>query len=138
MSKIKNKDDLTINDFECSFREIPELFFNKTPDKFKSGRYHGSCFWEHSGFGKTRFFVAAYIDFNYKPFLKIGLSQEEIVKKCVEYLNLKPPRKRKPLFGALECHQYEFKKDEKGYFIVVLLSTDEHNSKHFWGQGIRI
>jgi len=125
---------------ECRLRDISGV-----GSETKKGRYHGSNFWDLNGFAKNRWVVAAYIDFDSTDQLSQSapwMSEEEIVKECIEYLNQPPKReqyekKRKsPLYGNLDLYQYTFRKDarERDY-IEVLLTTDQKKNTHFWGKG---
>jgi len=127
---------------KCDLRDICA-----TGTDTRKGRYHGSNFWDLKGFAKDRWVVAAYIDFESDTELSPSqapswMSEEEIVKECIEYLN-QPPRRLKyekkktdPLYGNLSLYQYTFRKDGKGRsYIEVLLTTDQKKNKYFWGKG---
>jgi hypothetical protein len=125
---------------KCSLRDIAA-----TGTEIRKGRYHGSNFWDLDGFARDRWVVGAYIDFEYEDQLAQSppwVSEEDIVKECVEFLN-QPPERQKyekkhsaPLYGNLDVYQYTFKRDDHGRdYIEVLLTTDQPKNKYFWGKG---
>ena len=125
---------------KCSLRDI-----EGTGSEMRKGRYHGSNFWDLEGFGKDRWVVGAYIDFDCDDQLAQSppwMSEEEVVQECLEYLNQPPERRQyekkntSPLYGKLGLYQYTFRKNRTGRpYIEVLLTTNEKKNKHFWGKG---
>ena len=104
------------------------------------GRYHGSCFWDVKDFGSKKWVVAAYI----KPEDDDCLDQEsieEITRKCIEFLNQPPPRKKyakrqpKPKYGKLEYYNSKLIERRGEKCISVLFVVDDRKSKLFWGKG---
>ena len=100
----------------------------------KLGWYHGSHF-AIPEFGRSMWVVGAEINIDYSKYLEEGLTEEDVFGGCVNYLNMPPPRKRKPLYGILEAYRYQFREDEQGPYISVLLTINQKNNKHFWGKG---
>lgn len=131
------------NFISCEWREIPEFFYSREGQPKKKARYHGSVFSQVGGFGSKKWVICGYLDIDYSPYLKEGLSEEEIARRCIEYLNKPPERKKyqkkktKPLYGNLSLYDYKFKNDGAPYIEVVVV-TDERKNKNFWGQGISI
>jgi len=124
---------------KCTLRDI-----EAAGSEAKKGRYHGSNFWDLKGFAQDRWVVGAYIDFDSDDQLAQSppwMSEEEIVKECVDYLNEPPPRqkyekkKTDPLYGNLSLYQYTFRHDGTRTYIEVLLTTDQKKNQHFWGKG---
>ena len=122
---------------KCELRDIPAV---KGPE-MRKGRYHRSNFWDVKGFGKERWIVGAYIDFNGDDFPP-WFTETEIVEGCLVYLNTPPPRKKyekaltHSLYGKLSTYQYTFKRDSGGSpYIEVMLITDERTNNNFWGKG---
>ena len=106
--KVAAKAPITDRVIECSLREMAE--FGKilptwNPNDRKRGRYSGSRY--NTG-SKDRYPVLAYIDGDFASYLEEGLSPEEIVWACINFLNTPPPRKKfakrqpKPLYGTLD------------------------------------
>ena len=81
---------------ECALREMGE-YGNALPDYSKrkrQGKYHGSDFYGMvPGYGIKKWVVGVYIDVDYSQHLS-DMSEEEIVKECIKYLNQPPPRKK--------------------------------------------
>tara|TARA_Y100000296_G_C5161522_1_gene252151 strand:+ start:1132 stop:1572 length:441 start_codon:yes stop_codon:yes gene_type:complete len=128
---------------KCELREMAQ-YGKYLPDykKTKHGRYI-SCNFSFKTFNIKHWVVGAYIDVDHSRYLEEGLTEEEIVKQCIEYLNQAPPRKKyqkkkpQPSYGVLNelPLRYSFKTDEEGTYIEALLITDQRKSKKFWGQG---
>ena len=107
--------------------------------KTKSGRYHGSMFWNLPGFASKKWVVAARI--RVEDSIPPSVTDEDLISGCIEFLNTPPPRKkfqrriRKPKYGRLELHRAKVIRRDGDMFISALLITEERNSKHFWGRG---
>jgi len=122
---------------KCTLRDMP----SRGNAEIRQGRYHGSNFWDIKGFGKNKWVVGAYIDFNESD-VPPWMSEDEILKGCIEYLNEPPPRRKyekrasTALYGTLDVYQYHFKSgDDRASYIEVMLITDQPKNKHFWGKG---
>ena len=108
----------------------------------KLGRYHGSNF-NFKTFGTAHWVVGVYINVDHGKYLEEGLTKEDVMRGCIEYLNQPPPRKKyqkkkpQPLYGTLEemPYYYRFKTDDEGEYIEALLITDQRKNKQFWGAG---
>ena len=128
---------------ECSLRDQRE-YGSLLPDwsegKTKKGRYHGSSF-AVEGFGFSCWAIGVYIDVEHSRHIEEGLTDEEILKGCVEYLNKPPPRKKYqkrksvPLYGKLTPGQFRLKQDESGEYIEAILFTDQRKNRLMWGSG---
>jgi hypothetical protein len=125
----------------CKWREIPEFLYSRKGQPNRKARYHGSVFSQVKDFGSKRWVVCGYLEIDYEPYLREGVSKEEVARRCIEYLNRPPDRKKyqkkkvKPLYGSLTLYDYKFKNDGAPYIEVVVV-TDERKNKNFWGQGI--
>jgi len=110
--------------------------------KTRLGAYLG-CNFNFKTFGTKHWVVGVYINIDHSRYTEEGLSKEDIVKQCIEYLNQPPPRKKYqkkkpvPLYGNLEDLplRYSLREDEEGAFIEALLITDQKKNRKFWGQG---
>jgi len=125
----------------CSLRDM-----NFTGSEVRKGRYHGSNFRDVKGFGKNRWVIGAYIDFDCASELgqsPAWMSEEEVISDCIKYLNEVPKRKKyekkkpKPPYGNLSLYRYTFKRNEgaRRNYIEVLLITDQKKNPNFWGKG---
>ena len=131
---------------ECSLREMGE-YGRALPDynkRRRQGKYHGSDFYGTvPGYGIKKWVVGVYIDVDYQSHLDDYTSEEDIVKRCIEFLNQPPPRKKyqkkksQPLYGNIDETpvRFSFKQDDDGTFIEALLITDQKKNKKFWGAG---
>ncbi|MCK5641063.1 MAG: hypothetical protein KAJ19_09710, partial [Gammaproteobacteria bacterium] len=102
-------------------------------DRKKLGRYSGGNL-NVEGFGYKNWVVLAYIvpDKPIREYLEDGLTKQEIVEGCVEFLNQPPTKRaRKPRYGKLSCNAFYFLEDK----ISVSLVIDQRNNKYFWGRG---
>tara|TARA_R100001082_G_scaffold104254_1_gene75444 strand:- start:771 stop:1220 length:450 start_codon:yes stop_codon:yes gene_type:complete len=130
---------------ECCLREQSE-YGSLLPDygkRKREGKYHGSEFYDTvPGYGVKKWVVGVYIDIDYSQHLD-SMSEEEVVKGCIEYLNQPPPRKKyqkkkpQPLYGNLDSEplRYWVGEDADGKYIGALLVTDQRKNKKFWGVG---
>ena len=130
---------------ECSLRQMEEygsLLPNWSEGK-KSGIYLGSNY-VYPMYGAKRWAIGVYVDVEYDKHREQGLSDEEIVKQCVEFLNEPPARKKYqkkkpvPTYGVLDdaAHLFRFKRDEAGTYIEMTLMTNQRKNKNFWGIGL--
>jgi len=139
-----------IEEIECDLRDMAEFHECGDPlEEKRKGRYHGSMFWAVKGFGNKRWVVGAYLDVDYIPYLEQGLGGDEIVQRCLNYLNRPPKRKKfqkkteKPLYGSLESYSHRLGLNGHALangnrFIEVLLITDQRKNKNFWGEGTKM
>ena len=131
---------------ECSLRQMSE-YGSLLPDRDKrkrEGKYHGSDFYGTvPDYGIKKWVVGVYIDVNYQSHLDDHTSEEDVVRRCIEYLNQPPPRKKyqkkkpQPLYGNLDSEplRYWVGEDSNGKYIGALLVTDQKKNKKFWGAG---
>jgi len=107
--------------------------------KTKYGRYHGSMFWDIPGFSSKKWVIATKI--KVLEHLDEFLTDEDIIKGCIEYINTPPPRKkfqrriRNPKYGKFELYKAKIKRQSDEILITALLITDKRKNKHFWGKG---
>ena len=127
--------------FKCSFIPMSEYeSLGHLEAKTKSGRYHGSMFWDIPGFASKKWVVAARI--LVEDEVPENTSDNELIEGCVDYINQPPPRKKYqkkkpvPKFGKLELYKAQIKKEEDKILILALLVTNDRKNKHFWGRGI--
>ena len=113
--------------------------------KKKLGRYHSSFFYDVKGYSRDRWVILAEIEIlEPETHLQDDFDIKQVTKKCIEYLNQPPKRKRKTkkklqgLYGTLEYHKSQFKEDENGkQSLIVSLITDQRKNKYFSGEGPR-
>ena len=125
---------------ECDLVELPE-YTGLSSIKKKYARYSNTCHWAISNFGVKKWVVLAYIQPAKNEVLDSGDNLESITKKCLEFLNQPPPRKKyakkppKPKYGELEFYKASLAiKDGKKYISVALI-TNQRKHKLFWGKG---
>jgi len=137
---------------ECELQPVVDSIY-KDSVKTKHGKYHGSYFWSLKGFGRDKWVVCAtIIGADIEKYKAAGASEDDIVQRCVDFLNIPVgKRKKKKLYGQLEIlerpssdfggdtprtkYRYNiYEKDDK-QFITVLLTTDQRKNKNFWGSG---
>jgi len=120
----------------CSFKEVGELEPVVMPaesDRKKLGRYSGGNL-NVEGYGFKSWVILAYIipERPIKEYLEEGLTEQQIVDGCIEFLNQPPTkRSRKPKYGKLASHRHFFLEDKISASIII----DQKNSKYFWGRG---
>ena len=133
----------TTLEVECRFRPLTEYgtaLPEWNPNSYRHGRYSSS---KYGNVPKRRYLVLAYIDGDFQSHFEQGISPEEIVAGCVNFLNIPPKRKKfgkrtpKPLYGSLDVFRHKLCEgtDGKQYF-EVMLTTDKKKNRHFWGVGL--
>jgi hypothetical protein len=126
----------------CTLRQMAEfgaVLPNWNPNKTKSGRYACSRW---GNMKSKQYPVLGRIDGQFEDLLASGVDPEEIVQRCLDYLNTPPPRKKfakrsaKPLYGKLLAYRSQLKRRENGtaYFDVIL-TTNQKRNPNFWGEG---
>lgn len=120
----------------CKFKEMGELeptVASPIGAKKKLGKYSSGNL-NVEGFGYKNWIILAYIvpDKPVKEHLEQGLTEQQIVEGCIEFLNQPPTkRSRKPKYGKLTYNKHYLLEDK----ISVSLIIDQKNSKYFWGRG---
>jgi hypothetical protein len=123
-------------------RHIRKYYTSDLDDSHRYGLYLHSLFHSIKGYGKKCWGVGVEIDLDYYTAAQ-KYSDEEIVKKCIEYLNTPQKskygkrRRRKLSYGAFEPEPYRFwikEKNGQSYIQAILLANKKKNNK-FWGEG---
>ena len=128
---------------ECSLQSM----INKYPaagrdNKPKYGVYIQQMYWGVKGYAKNIWVVAVKINLDYEKAKEEYETDDEIVQKCIEFLNVPPKskygkrRQRKPLYVfEPEPYQYEIIEKEDKKMISARLKIKEQKNKHFWKTG---
>ena len=109
----------------------------------KCGNYHGSVWHEVDGFGVSKWVVGCHIVVDWEKYRSEGMTDDEILRGCIEFLNCPPKRKKyakrtpKPLYGKLDDVplRHMFKEKNGIKCIMVILVTDQRKNRHFHGEG---
>ena len=125
----------------CDLEDMSKYgsLFTGPTETTKKGRYHGSMFWDVPGYGKKQWVVATKIVTDEDV---SGLSEEQIISRCIEYLNTPPPRRKyqkkksKPKYGDLKLYSAKVQRGENQVSISALLIVSDRKNKNFWGTGI--
>jgi len=128
---------------ECFLQPL-KLKYSKNQDgKQKHGMYMQTMYWSIKGYGKKTWLVTVNIDLDYDKAKELYESDDEIIEKCIEYLNTPPKskygkrRKRKPLYTFdIKPYSYKIIENESGKKIIsARLTTKEQKNKYFWKSG---
>lgn len=129
----------------CEFVGIAqyEIFNDPKPDR-KYGRYSSSTYYIE-GFNTEKWVVLAYVKADFEKYRAEGLSNLDIAKRCLAYLNAVDMKKKYPKkpatskYGHLELVREDIKFVNRfGYEMAILeFSTDERKNDNFWGEGER-
>ena len=129
---------------ECTLKPLKtSLYFSDLEEKKtpKYGQYSHSVFHDVSGFGTKRWVVIVNIELDYELYSK-QFTDEEIVNKCINYLNTPKPskygkkRKRKLPFGLFEqVYRFSIKEDLGKKYIQARLIVQQRKNKQFRGEG---
>ena len=129
---------------ECSLQPIAFKYLKSEDKKPKYGIYLQSMYWNVKGYGKKVWMVAVKISLpDYGNVKELYETNDEIIQKCVEFLNTPPKskygkkRRRQPLYGKFrdEPHSFKLKVKNGKPIIQALLVTERRKSKYFWGEG---
>jgi len=128
---------------ECEFVPISQYgVFNDTSSERKAGRYSSSIY-AIEGINWTRWVVLAYLKADFQKHREEGLKNQEILQRCVNYLNAVEPKKKyakkdpEPKYGKLELFKEDIQFTNKfGYECAILIfTTNNRKCEHFWGNG---
>jgi len=127
---------------KCTLKEISLI---NSPKKKKYGMYLSS-FFPIKNYGAKCWVVGVNIDVDYEKYVNEGMTDQEIVEGCIEYLNTPPKRKargrppKKPLYAFFHEKPYRFyiKESANSKYIQALLITNDKKNKKFWGAGKKI
>jgi hypothetical protein len=130
---------------ECSFLQIKQYsnMAKGETDETRSGRYSGSMY-SVQDYGLKRWVVLAYLVADYKTHREQGLKDQEIIKKCLNYLNTPEARKKYqkkdsvPKYGSLEIlneNNIKFLVKEGQEVAALELIIDQKKNENFWGEG---
>ena len=127
---------------ECSLQPMAKKYSKQEHKKIKYCVYLQQMYWNIKGYGKTVWVVAVKIDLDYDKIKDVYKDDDEIVQKCIEFLNTPPKsrygkrRTRKPLY-VFDPQPYNYKVVEKSgkQLISAKLVVRERKNKHFWSQG---
>lgn len=129
---------------ECTLQPIVSRYLDTDSNKPRYGVYLQSMYWGIKGYGKTVWVVGVKINLpDYDALKETYESDDDIVQKCVEFLNLPPKskygkkRKRKPLYSFDSTpYAYEIIDDKKGGKVIsARLKTSERKNVLFWKSG---
>lgn len=121
---------------ECSLVPIYEYSHIPTETQ-KFGRYAQSTY-NVNKFGKNAYVVLAYLQTDLEKYRKEGIEDEQIVRRCVNYLNQEEKKKKssKP-YGNLQLYGYRLIQKFGKEIVAIEMVTDMKSNQNFWGSGIR-
>ena len=128
---------------ECTLQPIVSKYLKSEDKKPRYGVYLQSMYWNVKGYGKKTWMVAVKINLsNYNEAKELHETDDEIVAKCIEYLNTPPKskygkrRKRKALYTFdVVPHSYDIINKDDVTVIAAKLKTKEQKNKYFWKSG---
>ena len=118
---------------ECSFVPINE-YSHVHSDNKKFGRYAQSTYCL-TKYGKSTYVVLAYLQTDLEKYRRDGISDEQIVQRCVNYLN-QEHKKKKP-YGNLQLYGFRTIQKSGKEVVCIELVTDMRTNENFWGTGNR-
>ncbi len=90
---------------ECTLQPIVSRYLDTESKKPRYGVYLQSMYWGVKGYGKTVWVVGVKINLpNYDVLKETYESDDEIVQKCVEFLNTPPKSKYGLNYGSSSTH----------------------------------
>jgi hypothetical protein len=132
---------------ECSFLPIKQYgtMAKSETDELRSGRYAGSMY-SLADYGSKRWVVLAYLVADFQKHREEKLTETQIIKKCLNFLNTPEARKKYqkkesvPKYGNLELASENIKFTNKsGQEVAILeLIIDQRKNENFWGEGEKL
>jgi hypothetical protein len=139
--------DLNEDMIECNFLPIRQYgnMAKSETDELKSGRYAGSMY-SLKDYGSKRWVVLAYLIADFSKHREEKLTDNQIIKKCLNFLNTPEARKKYqkkdsvPKYGNLELANENIKFTNKsGQEVAILeLIIDQRKNENFWGEGEKL
>lgn len=132
---------LMLDSVECSLVPIDQYSHMPSEEK-KFGRYAQSTY-SLSNFGKSCYVVIAYLNVDFEKYRSHGMSNDEIVNSCVEFLNTPEEKKKgqrkdpKKPYGNLKLFGYNIINKFGKEIAAIELVTDQRTNENFWGTGNR-
>ena len=127
---------------ECKLQSVIPRFKKVESPKPKYGTYLQTMHWGVKGFGKKTWVVAVKIDLDYGTAKDECINDDEIVKKCIAYLNAPQKsrygkkRMRKPQYTFNPApYSYKVVEEDNKTYISAKLVTSEQKNKNFWNTG---
>lgn len=109
----------------------------------KLGLYSSSRYHNIEGLNYDKWIVLAYLKADFDKYRKEGLSNKDIIQRCVNFLNATEPRKKYakkdpvPKYGKIKLFKDEIGFTSKMGFECAILAftTDQRKCDFFWGEG---
>jgi hypothetical protein len=138
-------DNFSEDMIECSFVPIKQYsnMANGETNELRSGRYAGSMY-SVRDYGSKRWVVLAYLSADFNKYREMKLTEQQIIKKCVNYLNAPEERKKfqkkdsVPKYGNLEIlneNNIKFINKFNQEVAILELIIDQRKNENFWGEG---
>jgi hypothetical protein len=133
----------SLTEIECELLPIKSVSSVEGEGE-KFGRYSGSIY-SMSKFNLKGWVVISYLKADFEHYRKQKLSNEEILQKCVNYLNRIERKKYQkkeaaPKYGYLKVYDPSMVKfiNKFGSEVASIeLVTDDRKNENFWGEGER-
>jgi hypothetical protein len=128
---------------ECEFVPVPQHVIVSYQNAEKKHGYYSGSVYAIEGINWCKWVVMAYLKADFEKYRKEGLKDIEILKRCINYLNAVPPKKKyakkdpTPKYGKLELFKEDIQFTKKfGYECAILVcTTNQRKCEHFWGEG---
>ena len=117
---------------ECEFVKVPQ-YFHVSSEENKDGRYMTSVY-SVEDFGRKKWIVGGYLKADWNKFRSLKLGEQEIIQKCINYLNSLDYGK----YGNLQVYNFRFIQKFGQEVAVVELITNERKNQNFWGEGEKL
>jgi len=119
--------------------ESVKCFLRAVNNENKKGRYSQTMHWDIRGFGKSKWVAIGYLDVDWPLLESEGLTKDEIVEICIDFLNTPPVRKKyakkdpRPLYGKIERYKEKWVGGESPHVIFEFI-TDDPDNENFIGK----
>lgn len=128
---------------ECEFVPIAQHNLISSPNEPKRHGIYSSSIYAIEGINSDKWVAIAYLKADFEKYRKEGLKNQEILQRCINFLNIVPEKKKyakkQPTakYGKLSLFKEDIKFTNKHGFecAILIFTTDQRKSEYFWGEG---
>lgn len=129
---------------ECEFVPVSQhSLINDNNSPKKLGLYSSCRYSNVEDLNFKKWVVLAYLKADFNKYREKGLTNPQILQRCINYLNAVEPRKKyakkdpEPKYGKLELFKEDIKFINKmdHECAILIFTTNQRKCEYFWGEG---